>query len=77
MADVGGAAFRTDDPRADSPRWIVADVLRVAAFEVGDPVVVFVLVEGNDFARRHFRRLPDWFFQGKQILSSGALRDSG
>jgi hypothetical protein len=31
----------------------VADVLGVAAFEIGDPVEVGVLVEGDDFAERH------------------------
>jgi hypothetical protein len=36
----------------------VADVLGVATLEVGDPVAVFVLMEGDDFARKvHGRRI--------------------
>ena len=50
---MGGAAFWGEDPGADGPRRVVADVLGVAAFEIGDPVEVGILVEGNDFAERH------------------------
>ena len=38
VAEVGGAALGSEDPRAESPGWIVADVLGVAAFEIGDPI---------------------------------------
>lgn len=51
-----GAAFRGEDPGAEGPRWVVANVLGMAALEVGDPVGVFVLVEGDDFAFGH----GDW-----------------
>ena len=53
MAEVGGAAFRREDPGTSGPRRIVADVLVVAAVEFSDPVAVLVLVKGNDFACGH------------------------
>jgi hypothetical protein len=49
-ANAGGAAFGGGNPFADSPRWVVADVLGVSAVEVGDPVELLVLVERDDFA---------------------------
>jgi hypothetical protein len=39
----------------------MADVLRVAAFEVGDPIAAIVLVESGDFAVRP-RRWRCWRF---------------
>jgi hypothetical protein len=53
VAYVGRTAFGGEDPGAEGPGWVVADVLGVAALEVGDPVGVFVLVEGDDFALGH------------------------
>ena len=53
MAEVGGAAFGGGDPGADAPGRIVADVLGVAAVQVGDPVAAVVLVEGDDFTESH------------------------
>ena len=54
MSEMGGASFGSENPGAESPRWIVAKVLGVATFEVGDPMALGVLMEGNDFAQRHF-----------------------
>ena len=54
MAEVFTAALQAGDPRAVGPGWIVADVLLVAAFEFGDPVFVFILVEADDFAGERF-----------------------
>ena len=45
------AAFGGGDPCAIGPRRVVANVLLVTAFEFGDPVVVLILVEADDFAR--------------------------
>lgn len=53
MAYVGRTAFGGEDPGAESPGWVVADVLGVAALEVGDPVGLVVLVKGDDFAFGH------------------------
>jgi hypothetical protein len=53
VAEVGGAAFGSEDPWAEGPGWAVADVLRVAAFEVGHPVAIGVLVKGDDLAVGH------------------------
>jgi hypothetical protein len=53
VAEVGGAALGGEEPGAKSPGRVVADVLGVAALEVGDPVEVGVLVEGDDFAEWH------------------------
>ena len=50
MAEAAGAAFGGEDPGAKGPGRVVADVLGVAAVEVGDPVGLLVLVEGDDFA---------------------------
>ncbi|HVY94420.1 MAG TPA: hypothetical protein VHA14_16780 [Bryobacteraceae bacterium] len=50
MAEEVRAARRGGDPRAVFPRRFVADVLGVAAFEIGNPVSIFVLVEGDDAA---------------------------
>lgn len=35
------------DPGAILPRWLVAQVLRMAAGQVGDPMVFLVLVEAQ------------------------------
>lgn len=57
VPDVFGAAERTGYPVASGPRGIVADVLLMAAFEVGDPVEGLVGVKPHDLARdsRRFR----------------------
>ena len=47
-ADERRAAFRRRDPWTDLPRRIVADMLRVAALEIGDPVLFIILMKpGN------------------------------
>jgi hypothetical protein len=38
-------ANRRSDPPAVLPRWLVADMLSVAALELGHPVSLLVLVE--------------------------------
>src|SRR4029079_391050 len=43
------------DPGPYFPRWRVSDVLRVAALELGDPVLLRVLVKADDASTRtHF-----------------------
>lgn len=57
MADVRGAAFGSEDPGTEGPGWVMADVLRMAAVEVSNPVRLVVLMEGDDFAEDgHGRR---------------------
>ena len=51
-AKVGRAALRSNHPRPVLPRRIVADMLGVAALEVGDPIAVLVLMKGNNSALR-------------------------
>jgi hypothetical protein len=48
-ADVRGATFGRDHPGMADSGGVVAYVLRVAAFEIGDPVADLVLVEADDF----------------------------
>ena len=55
-AEMGGAALGGEDPRAEGPRWVVADMLSVAAVEVGDPVADLILVESNDLSEEGHRR---------------------
>jgi hypothetical protein len=63
-AEAGGTAFGGGDPLAGGPGWIVAEMLGVAAVEIGDPVIFGVLMEGDDFAGdRHRKRR---FHQGKR-----------
>jgi hypothetical protein len=50
FSKVRGAALLGSNPRADSPRGIVAQVLAVAALEIGDPIAEIVLVESYDLA---------------------------
>jgi hypothetical protein len=50
FSKVRGAARLGYNPGADGPRGIVAHVLAVATFEVGDPIAEIVLVESYDFA---------------------------
>jgi hypothetical protein len=42
------AAFFRGDPRTVCPRRIVANMLRVSAFQFGGPVAVFVLTEADN-----------------------------
>lgn len=49
-SDARLAAFGSDDPGTVLPGWIVPDVLGMTAFEVGDPVVVLILVKADDAA---------------------------
>jgi hypothetical protein len=51
---VFGAAFGCGYPGAESPRWIVANVLGVAALQIGDPIALFVGVKPSDFLANHF-----------------------
>jgi len=51
VAEAGGAAFGGEDPGAESPGRVMADMLGVPAREVGNPVGLLVLVKGDDFAR--------------------------
>jgi len=59
FSKVRGATRLGYHPRADGPRGIVADVLSVAALEVGDPVAEVVLVKSYDLA---LRREWTWHF---------------
>ena len=49
-ADHAVAPFVRDDPRAVDPWRIVPHVLRMAAFELGDPVFELVLMKIDDAA---------------------------
>jgi hypothetical protein len=44
------AAFFRNDPRTVCPRRIVANVLRVPAFQFGDPLTLLVLAEADNSA---------------------------
>jgi hypothetical protein len=48
--DVRGASSGRDDPQSALPR-IVADMDGMATVEVGDPIVVFIFVKGDDLSR--------------------------
>jgi hypothetical protein len=47
-AEPAVATLRSDNPRAAFPRRVVADVLVVAALQLGHPVPFFVLVVARD-----------------------------
>jgi hypothetical protein len=49
-AAVRGAAVGSENPGAEGPGWIMADVLAVAAFEVSDPMGLVIPMEGDDLA---------------------------
>ena len=57
VAEAGGAAFGGEDPGAESPGRVMADMLGVPAREVGNPVGLLVLVKGDDFARDGHREI--------------------
>jgi hypothetical protein len=50
------AALFSSDPRTVCPRGIMANMLRVSAFQFGDPVTLFVLAETYDssFHKNHY-----------------------
>ena len=45
---MGVAGSLVENPRPHLPGRVVADMLGVTAGEIGDPVMVFVLMEGDD-----------------------------
>lgn len=47
-ADAPAPAFRGDHPRPVDPRRPVPHVLRMAALEIGNPIVSFVLMKADD-----------------------------
>jgi hypothetical protein len=49
--DVRGATFSSQEPGAESPGRVVADVLGVAAGQIGDPIAFEILVKRDDLAR--------------------------
>jgi len=49
-ADDFGPAICSDDPRPVAPRWIMPDVLVVAALELSYPVLLIVLMEADNAA---------------------------
>jgi hypothetical protein len=51
-ADTRRAALGRRDPGTTLPRRIVANMLRVAAFEVGHPIAGVVLMKSDDIAAR-------------------------
>jgi hypothetical protein len=59
--DARFAAFGSDNPGTVLPGRIVPDVLGMTTFEVGDPVVVLILVKSDDAAlnRRPVRKSQD------------------
>jgi len=57
-SDARLPSFGRDDPGSVLPGRIVPDVLGMTTFEVGDPVVVLILVKADDAAltRRPVRK---------------------
>jgi hypothetical protein len=43
-------AFGGRDPVADRPRGIMPDMLRVATFQIGNPIQVLILMKADDFS---------------------------
>ena len=60
MADVFKPTFRCRDPMTVSPRWVLADVLLVAALKRGHPIQLFIQVKTDNFSRKTLK-LPLWF----------------
>lgn len=50
LSEFARASFRSDDPGPIDPGRAVADVLRVSALELGNPVAFLVLVVSDDFS---------------------------
>src|SRR4051812_1428830 len=61
------AAFGRHNPWPVDPRRAMAHVLRVAAFQVGDPVPLVVLMKAGDAS---FHKDHD----GRDLVSSSAMR---
>jgi len=59
MPDESRATFLRDNPRPIHPRRIVPNMLRVSAFQLSDPIALFILAKAHDFAihRNGGRRL--------------------
>ena len=55
-AQVLPARFFVHDPGTILPGGIVTDMLRVSAFEIGNPVLFAVLMEADDAALHGFGR---------------------
>ena len=53
-AQLLGSAFRCDDPWPAGPGRIVANVLVVPAFELCDPITLFIDMETNYVSLSHF-----------------------
>src|SRR5689334_20737976 len=49
--EATGASLRCRHPWPTLPGWIVTDMLRVSALQIGDPVSLSVLVKADDPAR--------------------------
>ncbi len=60
MADVFQPTFRCRDPMTVSPRWVLADVLLVAALKRGHPIQLFIQVKTDNFSRKTLK-LSLWF----------------
>ena len=54
-AESALAAFGSRDPVASGPGRIVTHVLSVAAFEIGDPMAVFIEMKADDAPGSHVR----------------------
>lgn len=50
LAEESRAAFFRENPWAQGPGWIMAHMLSVTAFQIGNPVLVLVLVKSDDAA---------------------------
>jgi hypothetical protein len=60
------------DPDPDLPRWVVTDVLRVAALELCDPVPLLVLMVPHDLTVHGLTRL---YVSDQSLWADG--RDEG
>ena len=60
MADVLQPTFQCRDPMSVSPRWVLADVLLMAALKRGDPIQLFVHVKPDNFSRKTLK-LSLWY----------------
>jgi hypothetical protein len=55
MADVRLPTLNCRDPMAVGPRWIVPDVLLVAALQISNPIQFFIQMKPNNFPRLTFK----------------------
>ena len=72
--EIRSAAFWGEDPFAERPRWIMADMLRVATGEVSDPMTLNILVERDDFAEDGHRRF-DYRGRGSKLNRYATLKN--